>query len=140
MNLDQLIAAGAILPHSLVKKTVTWKHRNQQRKLIVDSFDVYVKKEMSASDVEFIYHNFAENEGIMARRVSRLIFLGEEGIERISYELAATMDPGLLIAFCDVLNAVAKENITPEGDDEKNSQPPMSFGTSLSSAESADAP
>ena len=33
MNLEQLMAAGAMLPNSLVKKTVTWKHRNDDKKI-----------------------------------------------------------------------------------------------------------
>jgi hypothetical protein len=138
MNLDQLIAAGAILQNGLVKKSVTWKRRDEKKKIKSDTFDVHVKKLLSAADVEFIYHNIAENEGIMARRVCRLIYLGDDGIQPIPYDLAATMEPTLLMAFCDVLNVVAKENSTPEGEEEKNSQPPMSSGTNLSSTESAE--
>jgi hypothetical protein len=119
MNLEQLMAAGAMLPNSLVKKTVTWKHRDDDKKMMTDIFDVHVKKDMSAADLEFIHLNGNEHEGIMARRVSRLILLGEDGSERISFAVAASLQPGLLLSLCEAINAVEKENL-PEDVAEKN--------------------
>lgn len=124
MNLDQLIACGAIIQPSLLKKTVTWKNRDDDGVMQEYTFDVHIKKEMSGADFEFIFSNrLDEDDVVMARRVHRLVTLGENGEEKIPYEAAASMKPGLLLSLCAAINEIEKEdsakNKEPEGETEK---------------------
>jgi len=110
MNLDQLIARGAIIQPAMVKKTVTWKHR-EDGELNEDTFDIHVKKDVSAADFQFIFSGQSDDEyALMPRRVHRLVTLGENGEEKIPYPAAASMRLSLLIALCTAINEVEEES------------------------------
>lgn len=115
MNINDLVALGATANSSVVKKTISWKQKKEEH-----TFDVFIKKEMSAADFEFIYTNRKEDDTIMARRVTRLIFLGEKGEESIPYETASSMRWDLLLAMCKAINEVHGDDSADEGDSEKN--------------------
>ena len=120
MNIDQLIAAGAIISNSLIKKPVEWKRVDDNKKKVTSTFDVFIKKSMSAADYEFIYLNREGKEGFTARRVSRMVLLGDEGAEQIPFDLASNMHVGLLGALSAAINEVEEENKAVETEDEKN--------------------
>lgn len=116
-NLSMLIAAGALAKVETVKKNVTWKHENDAGEIIEDNFDVFIKLEPSAYDFEFIHLNKKENSPVIARRVARMIRLGENGEEEIPYETALTMQPSLLVALCLAINDVEKEKKGAKNED-----------------------
>lgn len=129
MNLDSLIAAGAFVRPGLVKKTVTWKYRDEDEKIVTCEFDIHIKKSMSAADFEYIYSPQSDDDVRMAKRVNRLVFLGENGEEVIPYAAAESMKPSLLIVLINALNEVEqaqsvkedkKDPDSAEGDSEKN--------------------
>ena len=110
--LDDLIAKGAIIaPASVrVKKSIHWQSRGDDGTAVDVNFDVHIKRDMSAADFQFIFsaaHD--EDYAMMARRVHRLVTLGENGDEKIPYEAAASMRVSLLIAICNAINEVEKE-------------------------------
>lgn len=104
-NLASLISSGAKIKSGVVRKTVKWTppaDENGKKEQI--EFDVFVSVEMSAADAEKIYAFREADDSIMARRVSRRIFLGEHGEEKIPFEVANTFNYELLIALTAVIN------------------------------------
>lgn len=103
MDLQSLLAAGAGIKQDLVKKSITWENGDD-----TIEFDVYVKRDSSAADVEFIHlaRDLGEDSAVMARRVSRLVRLGNAGEEVIPYEDALLMRPSLLMRMCGAINEV----------------------------------
>jgi hypothetical protein len=123
MNLNDLIAAGAFVRPGLVKKSVEWKYRNDDGEVVTCNFDVHVKQDQSAADFEFIYARELDDDVRMAKRVHRLVTLGETGEEKIPYDAALTMKPELLIVLCRAINEVEQPGSVndkkPEGEAEK---------------------
>ncbi len=123
MNLQGLIAAGALVRTGLVVKNISWKYRNEAGEVVVCDFDIHIKQSMSAADFEFIYAKQFSEDVRMAKRVHRLVYLGEKGEETIPYDAAASMRPDLLMLMCNEINEVEKSQLatdkTPEGDEEK---------------------
>lgn len=114
MNLQSLLAAGAFISGDYVRKNVKWNHVNDNQEETVTDFDVFVKRDQSAADFEFIYRPRDDESSIMVRRVSRLIRLGENGEEAISYATADQFHTGLLLALVGAINEVEKENAPKE--------------------------
>lgn len=127
MDLKNLLAAGVIVQTELLKRTVVWKHTDENNKKIETEFDVHIKKEASAADVEFIYFNRANTEGTICRRVSRMVFLGENGCDVLPHEQVCEMQWKLVLALNEAINKVEKEfapkdedTKTGDGDKQKN--------------------
>ena len=114
MDLQKLIAAGAFIKGDYVRKSVSWKHVDENQAEVVNEFDIFFKRELSAADFEFIYKARDDESSIMVRRVSRLVRLGENGEEAIPYETADQFHTGLLLAFVTAINQVEKENTPKE--------------------------
>lgn len=110
MNLQSLLAAGAFISGDYVRKNVKWTHTNGKHEEVITDFDVFVKRHQSAADFEFIYRPRDDQSSIMVRRVARLIRLGEEGEEAISYDTADQFQTGLLLALVGAINEVEEEN------------------------------
>lgn len=110
MDLQRLLAAGAFIKGEYVKKSVKWKHVDANQEEITNEFDVFVKREQSAADFEFIYRARDEESSIMVRRVSRLVRLGENGEEAIPYATADQFQTGLLLALVSAINEVEEES------------------------------
>lgn len=114
MDLSQLMERGSV-DTGFVEKTVTWDNGDESLE-----FTVFVKKEMSAADYEFIYLNMGnlrgqdDQDSLAARRVHRMIRM--EGYEPIPHETAKQMKQSLLLAICKVLNEV--EVPPTEGDED----------------------
>lgn len=124
MNLQALLAAGAFVNNvELVRKNIKWEGVNEAKEKVINDFDIFIKPEQSAADFEFIHVSNKIDSAIMARRVSRLVTLGEHGEETISYETALQFKPSLLMAMCLAINEVEKERapVEPkEGEETKN--------------------
>lgn len=126
MNLQSLIAAGAFIRGDYVRKSVKWKHVDGNQEEITNEFDIFVKREQSAADFEFIYRARDDQSSIMVRRVARLVRLGENGEEAIPYETADQFQTGLLLALISAVNEVEEENSPKkkpvEGETEKSEE------------------
>ena len=110
MDLQSLLAAGAFISGDYVRKSVKWKHVDANQDEITNEFDVFVKREQSAADFEFIYRARDSDSSLMVRRVSRLIRLGDNGQEPIPYETADQFQTGLLLALVGAINEVEEAN------------------------------
>lgn len=105
MNLQDLIKSGALIDEGVTQRSVTWEGH---------SFTVLVKNEMSAGDFEYIFgigqrkeKGIDDNdEAHMARRVHRLVRIGEKGADLVPYDQAVRMKLSLLLAICAAINEV----------------------------------
>lgn len=120
MDLTTLLNAGAKVVGGLVKKSIVWENDLEEK----IEFDIFIKQEESAADFEFIFASREEGSAIMARRVARLVRLGNAGEQVIDYETALKFKPSLLLTMCKAINAVQDKVKPPvetgEAQDEKN--------------------
>jgi hypothetical protein len=79
----------------LVEKTVKWNGH---------TFEIFVKKDLSPADFEFIYASEkGADDSHMARRVARCIFIAGEPI---GYENAKALKSSLIAVMCGAINEV----------------------------------
>lgn len=98
MNLQDLISAGALSGstfNDVVKKSVEWEGK---------TFDVFIKREMSAADFEALIRNVDGEESVMARKVS--LFVALKDGERIPFETAMLFKPSLLLKLASAIGDV----------------------------------
>lgn len=118
MNIDQLMALGAMAPITYVVKAVEWDGKK---------FNVKIKSEETPADFEFIYARALGGEdAYSARRVHRFVLL--DGDQPIPYEKAVQLKPSLLLCLTDAINQVHKEN--PKAEAKKPSRQRRRSGTS----------
>lgn len=99
MKLSELKAKGGFVPSELVAKDVTWKRGDEEL-----AFTIYVKRQ-SFGAMEKLFSGDSD-QSKSAKFISECIFLGENGKERISYEDAYQLDPGLAAVFAQAVNEV----------------------------------
>lgn len=103
MNLTDLIGKGALIDEGVTKRSVEWDG---------NSFDIYVKNEMSAADFEFIFgigkkaDDIVEDDALFARQVHRLVRIGSKGEDAVPHETARRMKTSLLIALSTEIGKV----------------------------------
>jgi uncharacterized hydantoinase/oxoprolinase family protein len=79
----------------LVEKTIKWNGH---------TFEIFVKKDLSPADFEFIYTTEkGKEDSHMARRVARCVFMDGEPI---GYDVAKSLKSSLLAAMCGAINDV----------------------------------
>lgn len=103
MNINDLMAAGGFVSEVPVKKTVTWKRKDEAGKDIESTFEMYVRKQ-SFGAVEAIYGS-EKDRAKMSKYISESICDGE-GNEVIPYDKAMQLDPGLGTLFVKAINEV----------------------------------
>lgn len=126
MNLSELKAKGALVNGAPVPRTIEWTTPEGEEV----NFTVGVKRQ-SFADTQ---RRQASGEPVTIQStIADCIFLGDDFSERLSLDDVESLDTRLAGAFMAAINQVngfgRKEA--------KNSQPPTSSGTSLSSTESA---
>ena len=107
MDLKQLRARGAFIPLAPVVRTVTWTRNDEAGEPVTDTFDVHVVKH-SAGSIDRLRSDAASNPDRLwgPLFLSESIRLGDDGAERLSYEDAFRLDPGLARMLIDEINAV----------------------------------
>src|SRR3546814_3555745 len=113
MDLKTLQGLGIATSIGVEKTAVEWDCGEQDGQP-VSGFDIFVKREQSAADWEFItIQGLAKTQGdgdhnIMARRVHRLVRLGDDGPEVIPFDVALAWKPEFLLSLCTAINRVQK--------------------------------
>lgn len=110
MKLDQLKSRGAFITGQPVRKTITWVHADPENgEEMTDTFDVFVRR-LSFGDVERIYLAGTEGEqrSRSAALISARLLLGDNADERITYEDAYQLDPGLAAKFLEAIAQVGE--------------------------------
>ncbi|OHV12118.1 hypothetical protein [Kushneria phosphatilytica] len=120
MNLEELVRKGTI-DDGFEEKTVQWDSGDETLE-----FQVFVKREMSAADYEYIFLNTAQlgreeddsDGSFMARRVHRMVRMQDHAA--IPYNTAKRFKQSLLMALCSALNEVERSPVdeNDEEDDE----------------------
>ncbi len=106
-KLSDVLDDDGLIDEGTEKREVTWNKK---------TFDVIIKKEMSAADYEFIYFQMdatTSDKSILARRVHRMV-LQEDG-KQIPLAVTSRMKTSLLQAICGQINEV---EIVPQKVDE----------------------
>lgn len=96
MNIDQLMAVGAMAPIKYVIKSIEWDG---------NKFDVKIKSQETPADFEFIYaQQMGTEDAYAARRVHRFVLL--DGDQPVPYEKAVQLKPSLLVCLTHAINQV----------------------------------
>ncbi len=99
MKLAELKEKGGFVSADLVAKEVKWTRGDEEL-----TFTIYVKRQ-SFGAMEKLF-SAEGDQSKSAKFISECIFLGENGKERISYEDAYQLDPGLAAVFAQAVNEV----------------------------------
>lgn len=102
MNFSDLMAAGAFVSETPVKKQVTWKHEVDGKE-VEHTFDVFVRKQ-SFGAIEVIYGNETDRAK-MSKYIAESI-CDEKGKPIIPYEKASQLEPDLGTLFVKAINEV----------------------------------
>lgn len=105
MKLEQLMARGAVVSAEPVKVDVKWTHDDPETgEEVVDEFSVHVLKR-SFGAVERLW-SAAEDKSRSAMIISECVRFGEAGEERMTYEQAYQLEPGLATVLLDAYSQV----------------------------------
>jgi hypothetical protein len=108
MDLQQLQNMGGFVPQAPEVREISWTRQGPDGEPVTDTFTVRVKK-LSAGIIERMWADAGKqpNRSYTATLISEAILLGDEGTERISYESAFNLDPGLAeVLLEDAVHAV----------------------------------
>lgn len=126
MKLADLRSRGGIVDRAPIPKEVTWTRTDADGVELSDTFTIYVRKHsFGALERLFTPDEKAHDRSRSAYAISESIYLGEGGVESISYEDAFQLDPTLAAVFLKALNEV---NGKKKAGDE-NPPEPTSSGT-----------
>lgn len=132
MDLKQLRARGGFVQAPPVPTEVTWTHNDKETgEEQVDTFTVHVRR-MSVGWLDRVLLP-GKDRSRTAALIAEGVLLGEDGKEQMTYEQAYLLDFDLAQALLKAFNKVNSKDAS----DPKDSPPPTSSGTSLSSTESA---
>jgi len=102
MQFSDLMAAGAFVSETPVKKQVTWKHEVDGKE-VEHTFDIFVRKQ-SFGAIEVIYGNETDRSK-MSKYIAHSI-CDEKGKAVIPYDKALQLDPELGTLFVKAVNEV----------------------------------
>lgn len=99
MNLEELKAKGGLVPQKPIPRAVTWTHTVDGEEM-TETFTIHVKRR-SFGDVERAFLIDPKNEDMSrsAQFIADSIFLGEDGTEPLTYEIAYQLEPSLAKVF-----------------------------------------
>lgn len=122
MQLSELIEAARV-DSRLVKKEVTWKKpvegEDLEQKTEDVVFNVHVVSHLSYGATERILRAAANPSlSLGAAIVSEAVRFGDIGADRLDYDTANTLHPGLIMALRKAVESV-HEDILPQGADKK---------------------
>ncbi|WP_411887339.1 hypothetical protein [Hydrocarboniphaga effusa] len=103
LKLQDLLGAGVVISDDVVNEKVLWTREDGE----LVEFDIFVKREMSAADYEFIFLGLgegSEDKSWMARRVHRMVKMASG--EAFPMSDVVRFKPDLLKAICDAINRV----------------------------------
>lgn len=109
MKLSELKSKGGFVAGAPVAKEVTWKRMGEAGEEVADTFKIFVIKQ-SFGTIESIWSG-KEDKSKAAQYISESVRLGDDGKERMSYQDAYQLDPGLaavLIAAVNEVNGASK--------------------------------
>lgn len=110
MKLSELKSKGGFVAGAPVAKEVTWKRKGDAGEDVEDTFTVHIIKQ-SFGTIEAIWSGKDDKSSKAADYIAQSVRLGDDGKERMSYQDAYQLDPGLaavLIAAVNEVNGASK--------------------------------
>ena len=133
MDLRQLKSRGGFVSPRPVPVEVEWTHTLDDGQEVTDQFTVHVLRQSFGTMEELLTSD--DDRSKSAAFIASCVRFGEAGKERMSYDDAYQLDPGLAAVL---IGAIYRINGT--GGQEKNSPPPKNSGAISSPEASADEP
>lgn len=113
MNVAQLITLGGFVGAAPVKVPVSWtRFVDEANEDVTDNFDVFVLK-TSFGNVEKMWTS-GDEKSKSAILITECLRFGENGEERLSYEQAYSLDPGLAAELMTAYNTVNSRRNVPK--------------------------
>lgn len=105
MNLKELKARGGFISPIPVKRDVEWKHIDPTSgEEVTDKFSVFVKRQSFGAIERLFVAN--DDRSKSATFISECILLGDDAKDRMTYEDAYQLDPGLAAVLVKAINEV----------------------------------
>lgn len=114
MNLKQLREKGGIVDATLVKKTVSWTHPDENGNEINDVFDVHIRR-LAYGMVESVLRPDGKSRSVTSQLISLAVLFGDGADEQLSYDEAYQLEPGLAAAL-----SIAVKEVNQLGPSAKN--------------------
>lgn len=116
-SLKELQALGGFVPDKPIRKEIKFTLDCDEEY----SATIYVKK-LSVGDYESLFVDGNDERGRTAKIIAESITLGEDGKERISFQQAYKLHPGLAAAMVAAFNEVnlSKKSSRPATDSSAN--------------------
>lgn len=105
MNLQELKAKGGLVESAPVLKPITWTHEGEDGQLVTDDFTVLVKRQ-SFAVIERLYAPEEQERSRNTKLIAECVLFGEEGDERLTYEQAQDLQPGLAFLLLAAVHEV----------------------------------
>lgn len=106
MDLKELKQMGGIVSPEPVAKEVTWKRKGDDGKTETLKFKIHVVRYTFADAEKMSELANVEGQSRAAHFISTMLRLGENAEERISYEDAKLLHPGLASVFVEAITQV----------------------------------
>jgi len=115
MNLKELQEKGGFVPQTTVQKSVSWVDVDEQGNETQHSGTVRVKKH-SAGTIEQMWGSAerVKDPSFTATLISKSVFLGDEGEEKLTYQQAYDLLPALaeaMVSAIDEVNPLKKRTV-----------------------------
>jgi hypothetical protein len=119
MKLADLKAKGGCIDLTPVRKSVTWKHIDEGGEEVIDTFDVWVSR-LSFGVIDRLSKLNSTERSSNAELIAASVRLGDNGEERLTYEIAYGLNPSLALELVRAVADVNKLNETEERDSPKD--------------------
>lgn len=116
MNLAELKAKGGCVDLAPVRKTITWKHRDEHGEEVTDTFDVWVTR-IAFGVIDRLSKLDGAERSTNAELIAASIRLGEHAEEKMPYEIAYSLHASLAIQLVRAVGEVNNLKPTEESDD-----------------------
>ena len=106
MDLKTLRDRGAFVPAAPVTREVSWTHADENGEQVTDTFTVHVIRH-SAGSIERLRSELVSDPSRLWEflLVSASLRLGDDASERLTYDEACALDPGLARVLADAITS-----------------------------------
>jgi|APLow6443716910_1056828.scaffolds.fasta_scaffold07533_3 hypothetical protein len=107
MDLKTLRDRGAFVPETPVAREVTWMHADENGEQVTDTFTVHVVRH-SAGAIERLRSELLRDQSRLWEflLISASLRLGDDASERLTYDEACALEPGLARILADAIVSV----------------------------------
>ena len=119
MKLADLKAKGGCIDLTPVRKSITWKHTDESGAEATDTFDIWVSR-LSFGVIDRLSKVNSTERSSNAELIAASVRLGDTGEERLTYEVAYSLNASLALELVRAVAEVNKLNEMEERDGPKD--------------------